>query len=625
MDGKRLYKSMKRLVKSEKPIKKIGLTLSLQEKLDLMEQIRSDLKTENIEVPGIVVAGSQSSGKSSVLESLSGIKLPSGNTITTRVPLILRLEKKETQQPFAIIHDHPDLSYGEHIESVDDIPHKIEEYTNKIAGDNGAVYDKPIHLKFVQNDGPTMTIIDLPGITHMSVDNVQEDIHSQTVNLVKKYISNENMIILCVVPATEDFANSEAIKLSKEIDVYGKRTLGVITKIDTCPDDISDKIKGIGRNVQLELGFIPVKNRGPTEQNITLKELRKSEKHFFENSPFYKGIQDCNRGIPALIDKVVNLQAIKIDDFIPTVVEKLQTIVSQLHSELDSDEYNFKTKEDKYRYVNKSIMKLTDKVTVIKQEPSIFHHFKIYHDNIYKDIPDFFSDEYHNSLKKDVKLIQGIMLPNFLPPPILDHALLQLREKISEQTTLLIIKVFNDINSKMKDYVQNNISNEVSHFIINEVNMCLDNLRRITTQYVNTMLKAESQVYTQSNSYMNTIKDIREMAVNEESQDGIPIEYLTKYGSTSIGNDVHTICELQSSLYAYTHVYVNRICDTVPMILLQYISDFSSNVIQTLLEKVDESIIEKYMSDDNDLIEEKIQKENKLERLEFTLNKLRAM
>ena len=34
------------------------------------KRIRSDLKTENIEVPGIVVAGSQSSGKSSLLNGI---------------------------------------------------------------------------------------------------------------------------------------------------------------------------------------------------------------------------------------------------------------------------------------------------------------------------------------------------------------------------------------------------------------------------------------------------------------------------------------------------------------------------------------------------------------------------
>ena len=79
---------------TKKPKTKFLLT-QVQPKLDAIEQIRGDLNAENIEVPGIVVAGAQSSGKSSLLESLSDITLPSGENITTRVPLILRLERQK--------------------------------------------------------------------------------------------------------------------------------------------------------------------------------------------------------------------------------------------------------------------------------------------------------------------------------------------------------------------------------------------------------------------------------------------------------------------------------------------------------------------------------------------------
>ena len=93
----RAYKKVKRNFIPEKSVKTLGSQSLLQNKLDAMEEIRNDLGTDGIEVPGVVVAGSQSSGKSSVLESLSGIRLPSGNTITTRVPLILRLEKRNVE------------------------------------------------------------------------------------------------------------------------------------------------------------------------------------------------------------------------------------------------------------------------------------------------------------------------------------------------------------------------------------------------------------------------------------------------------------------------------------------------------------------------------------------------
>ena len=103
--------------------------------------------------------------------------------------------------------------------------------------------------------------IDLPGITHLSANDEQQDIHAETVNLVRKYISNEQMIILCVVPCLDD-ANSEQ-KLAKEVDKQGKRTLGIVTKVDLCKSDtkIAEKLKGEGNNVKLDLGFVAVRNR----------------------------------------------------------------------------------------------------------------------------------------------------------------------------------------------------------------------------------------------------------------------------------------------------------------------------------------------------------------------------
>ena len=411
----RAYKKVKRNFIPEKSVKTLGSQSLLQNKLDAMEEIRNDLGTDGIEVPGVVVAGSQSSGKSSVLESLSGIRLPSGNTITTRVPLILRLEKRNVEKPFAIIHDTPDLTQGEHINDLTVIPRKIEEYTKRITGDAGSVIDSPIHLKVIQQDGPTVTLIDLPGITHMSVDNVQEDIHTETVNLVKKYIKNEHMIILCVVPAMDDFANSEAIKMSKEIDPTGERTIGVITKIDICQDDITDKIKGAGRNVSLKLGFVAIKNRCPNEKDFTTKELRKSESSFFEQSVFYNSLEHNYWGMGHLIDKIVQLQSHTIDAYLPKIVDILNKNTQNIREELSSDQYNFETPQDKYRFLTKSVFNIQADT---KSDNQLYIYFTEYGDTLKSDVPDFFGESFHDTLKENVKEHHGNILPNFISQPL---------------------------------------------------------------------------------------------------------------------------------------------------------------------------------------------------------------
>ena len=347
-DTTRLYHIIRRKIKklkhatigSTKP-KPTFLLTEAQPKLDAIEQIRADLHAENIEVPGIVVAGAQSAGKSSLLESLSNVNLPSGTNITTRVPLILRLERDaNVHERFALISDSPNIKEtGQKVKNIENLPAKIIEYTNRIAGEGGTVIDKPIHVKVVSNDGPTMTLIDLPGITHLSMNGVQQDIHEATVDLVKKYISNEQMIILCVVPAVDDFANSEAIKLAKSVDPHGQRTLGIVTKVDLCKSDtkISEKLRGIGSNVKLDLGFIAVRNRSPDDvlRRTSIPKLRELEKNFFETSTHFIGIDSQYWGVNTVISRISELQMKSIDDFIPKMKSNLNNRLVDLHLEFD--------------------------------------------------------------------------------------------------------------------------------------------------------------------------------------------------------------------------------------------------------------------------------------------------
>ena len=66
----------------------------------------------------------------------------------------------------------------------------------------------PIFIKVVRSEGPQLSLIDLPGMTHNS--DKMENIHEVTQQLVTKYIKQEEMVILCVLPAMSDFGNAEA-------------------------------------------------------------------------------------------------------------------------------------------------------------------------------------------------------------------------------------------------------------------------------------------------------------------------------------------------------------------------------------------------------------------------------
>ena len=138
--------------------------------LDCVDRVRPYLAGENIELPAIVVVGDQSSGKSSVLESISGIALPRGTNIVTRCPLELQL-RRDTET-YAIISrpaavglfgGDPSKQVSERLNRLEDIGPAIERYTAEIAGANKGVSDRPISLRVHRPDAPDLTLIDLPG------------------------------------------------------------------------------------------------------------------------------------------------------------------------------------------------------------------------------------------------------------------------------------------------------------------------------------------------------------------------------------------------------------------------------------------------------------------------------
>ena len=106
--------------------------------------------------------------------------------------------------------------------------------------------------------------------------------------MIKEFISQENTIILAVTPANQDLANSDALKLAREFDPEGLRTIGVITKLDLMDQDTDAKDIFEGRLLPLKKGYIGVVNRSQRDINTktSIVEALRNEKDFFRNSPY---------------------------------------------------------------------------------------------------------------------------------------------------------------------------------------------------------------------------------------------------------------------------------------------------------------------------------------------------
>lgn len=271
-----------------------------------------------IDLPRIAVVGAQSSGKSSVLESIVGEDfLPKGTGIVTRCPLILQLLHSSGEEKTQASFDHLP---NEEFKNFTDVSKEILKKTDELAGKEKGVVDKPIYLTIKSNHVPNLTLIDLPGVTRVVTDGQSENLCQEIEDLVMKYIKQENTIILAVCPANTDIANSEAIRLSKTVDPSRERTFGVITKVDIM-DKGTDACEFLsGKKYKLKHGYILVKNRSQKDNNSskTIKDSIKDEEKFFTNHPSYKEFAET-QGTRMLATKLSKLLADHIVTHLPTI------------------------------------------------------------------------------------------------------------------------------------------------------------------------------------------------------------------------------------------------------------------------------------------------------------------
>ncbi len=167
---------------------------------------------------------------------------------------------------------------------------EIVKETDAKTGKNAGISPSPINLRIYSPKVLTLTLVDLPGLTKVPVGDQPRDIEKQIKDMVLKQIQKPNAIILAVTAANTDLANSDGLKLAREVDPEGQRTIGVLTKVDLMDEgtDVVDILAG--RIIPLRLGYVPVVNRGQRdiENKREIHFALEHEKSFFENHRAYK-------------------------------------------------------------------------------------------------------------------------------------------------------------------------------------------------------------------------------------------------------------------------------------------------------------------------------------------------
>ncbi|KAL8064161.1 hypothetical protein ABFX02_01G073300 [Erythranthe guttata] len=283
--------------------------------LDAVDRLRHlKITSEGIQLPTIVVVGDQSSGKSSVLESLAGISLPRGQGICTRVPLIMRLQNHSNPTPELL------LEFAGKTVPTDErhVADAIVAATDEIAGNGKGISNHPLTLIVKKNGVPDLTMVDLPGITRVPVHGQPDDIYEQISKIIMEFITPEESIILNVLSASVDFTTCESIRMSQQVDRTGQRTLAVVTKADKSPEGLLEKVTA--DDVSIGLGYVCVRNRIGEE---SYEQARVEEMNLFDTHFLLSRISKSMVGIPVLAQKLVQIQATLIVKCLPDIVRKI--------------------------------------------------------------------------------------------------------------------------------------------------------------------------------------------------------------------------------------------------------------------------------------------------------------
>lgn len=281
--------------------------------------------------------------------------LPRGSGIVTRRPLILQLinipsEKDDAPEGDEVHIPHTPAGVAEQSEWAEfhhipgrkfrdfrQVKHEIENETARIAGNNKGINRQPINLKIFSPHVLNLTLVDLPGLTKVPIGDQPTDIEKQTRTLISEYIAKPNSIILAVSPANVDIVNSEALKLARYVDPMGRRTIGILTKLDLMDHGTNALDILSGRVYPLKLGFIGVVNR--SQQDIQsdkpLSEALKAEADFFRHHPAYRNM--AGRCGTQFLAKSLNTTLMShIRDRLPDIKARLNTLMGQTQQELAS-------------------------------------------------------------------------------------------------------------------------------------------------------------------------------------------------------------------------------------------------------------------------------------------------
>ncbi|CAM6103549.1 unnamed protein product [Calypogeia fissa] len=523
--------------------------------LDAVDRLRNlKVTSEGIPLPSIVVVGDQSSGKSSVLESLAKISLPRGQGIATRVPLVLRLERSRDSEESSITISYKDTEPKSITE--DEIKSEVDAATIALAGTGkGVVTETEISLHIRKPDAPDLTMIDLPGITRVPVHGQPDDIYEQIKAMIQKYIKPQETVILNVLSATVDFSTCESIRMSQEAD---------------------------------KKGYICVRNQ--TDDDSSHEEARERERSLFETHASLSQLDKSSVGIQSLAERLTQIQANIIRMSLPGIHQQIDKALLERQRELEAlpqgggeDPTNvFLNIVDRNKTLMQDVMQNGNYDQFVDREEM---HYPARLDEMFQK----FSEDVHATIEKILREskseeillrmaeMRGLTLPNFLSPTLMKTLVSEEIDKVSEVCTDLVPLTHDYARKFVYDIIENSTSAypNLNAAYKQDAELVLSTSQKKCTKFVRRVLdKERSNVFTINDYYMANVEKINAYVTQLISGQN-PYNYQVKvegfeglcYSQEAVNksNEHQSAFAMKVNLAAYCKVVHKRMADEIPL------------------------------------------------------------
>ncbi|XP_075191072.1 interferon-induced GTP-binding protein Mx2-like [Anomaloglossus baeobatrachus] len=555
--------------------------------IDLIDSLRTLGVEKDLALPVIAVIGDQSSGKSSVLEALSGVNLPRGSGIVTRCPLVLKLKKSKKGSPWK-----GKISYREQNEGLKnpgDVEKEIRKAQNFMAGNGKGVSQELITLDIESPNVPDLTLLDLPGITRVAVADQPQDIGLQIKKMIKKYIERQETINLAVVPSNVDIATTEALEMARQVDPKGERTLGILTKPDLVDKGSEQEVVSVVRNLvyKLKKGYMIVKCRGQSEiqNNTSLETALQNEQTFFEDHEHFGVLLEERRATVSLLAEKLTVELVEhISRSIPNLENQIKTKLQKAEVKVEMIGAGVPESEsDKLLFLIDRIKRFVDEITQISQgEEEVLEG----NEKLFTTIRKLFfkwetklkesADEFPRELKDDVNTFEnqhrGRELTGFINFKTFENIARNQIKTFEEPAIRKLKEVTEFVRSIFHDTAVKHFTNYYNLYRSAKeklVDICIEQQRE-AEKMIHTQFRVEKSIYCQDTLYGGALKRVRAEAAIETTTIAAVSAFGISGKGTQKAKTPFSVEEMSQHIEAYFKNTTARLCNQIPLIILHY-------------------------------------------------------